>query len=295
MQVTTRQRNSALLSMLVVVLVWGSAATVTKLAVEQRPAFLFAFLRNLVASVCLIPFFISAKKKAAPGSTNAPIGKLIAMGLTGISLFYILFNISFYYTTAAVGALIQGFIPAGIIIMAVIFLKERLRQWQVWGIIVSIIGVLLLGFSGDIPAARNAFLGNSLMLLSIVCWGAYTILSKSMLQYDPVYLSCMTIWIGTAGLLPAALYDLRGLQWPTISAGSWLAIFYLGIFSSAVCYILYNRALKILPAVQVGNLMNFDPFFGAFFAVWLLHESLGWLQITGALLVILGVMITARK
>ncbi len=295
MKVTSRQRTIAFLGMLLVVLVWGSAASVTKLAVEQMPAFLFAFLRNLVASVCLIPFFITARKKRTNDNVHPPMGKLVAMGLTGITLFYILFNSSFYYTTASVGALIQGFIPAGIIIMAVIFLKEKLHLLQVAGIILSVLGVLLLGFSGDIPAARNALLGNSLMLLSVVCWGAYTILSKSMAAYDPVYLTCMTIWIGTAGLLPAALFDLRHGQWPAISMGSWLAIIYLGVFSSAVCYILYNRALKVLPAVQVGNLMNFDPFFGALFAVWLLHEQLDWLQVTGAILVISGVVLTSRR
>ncbi|MFT4024769.1 MAG: DMT family transporter, partial [Flavihumibacter sp.] len=240
-------------------------------------------------------FFIRSGRKHTNGYARPPVGILVAMGLTGITVFYILFNTSFYYTTAAVGALIQGFIPAGIIIMAVIFLKEKLRLLQVAGIILSVLGVLLLGFSGDIPAARNALLGNSLMLLSVVCWGAYTILSKSMAAYDPVYLTCMTVWIGTAGLLPAALFDLRHGQWPVISTGSWLAIIYLGFFSSAVCYILYNRALKVLPAVQVGNLMNFDPFFGALFAVWLLHDQLGWLQVTGALLVIGGVVLTSRR
>lgn len=293
--VQQNQKTIALLSMLFIVLVWGSAATVTKYAVEHMPPFIFAFLRNTVASICLLPFYLMRRKSGFQQEGSAPLGKLIVMGLTGITCFYLLFNIAFYYTTGAVGALIQGFIPVAIILMAVIFLRERLNGKQIFGILLSVIGVILLGFTGEIPEARNALLGNGIMILAIISWGAYTTMAKSMERFDPIYLSTMTIWIGTIGLFPAALYEYWKGGFPVISTGAWSAILYLGIFSSAVCYILYNRVLKILPAVQVGNFMNLDPVFGFLIAVIFLKDRITPIQVGGAILVLAGVFFTSGK
>jgi drug/metabolite transporter (DMT)-like permease len=84
-------------------LIWGSAFTVTKLAVDEVPPLLFAFLRNLVACLVLLPFYIIRKKKIQQQGNPLPLLKIFLLGLTGITLFYALFNISLVYTTASVG------------------------------------------------------------------------------------------------------------------------------------------------------------------------------------------------
>lgn len=291
---TNKQRTTAFLSILFVVIVWGSASSVTKYAVENVPPYFFAFLRNLVGSVCLLPFFLYQRKRN-PQQPTAPFKKMLWMGLTGITFFYLFFNIGLYYTNAATGALIQGFIPIAIILLALIFLRERLNSLQAVGVFISVTGVILIGFAAAVPGARNSFLGNILMIFAILSWGVYTIIAKSMKQYDPVYLTTISTWIGTVGLLPAMVIELWGRDIPVVSTGTWMAILYLGFISSAICYILYNRVLKVLSAIQVGNLMNLDPIFGAIVAVLFLHESVTIWQIGGTLLVLLGVALTSAK
>jgi drug/metabolite transporter (DMT)-like permease len=75
----------------------------------------------------------------------------------------------------------------------------------------------------------------------------------------------------------------------------WLSILYLGIFSSAICYILYNKVLKVLSGVQVGNFMNFDPVVGALIAIIFLGEKVSVWQIIGGVLVLIGVALTSRR
>lgn len=290
------RKTGALLSILLIVIIWGSASSVTKLSVEKIPPYVFAFLRNTIASVCLLPFYLYRRKNNPQQSAALPFKKMVWMGLTGVTFFYVFFNLALYYTTAAAGALIQGFIPVAIILLAIIFLKEKLKKIQVAGIVLSVIGVTMIGFIGISPDARNSLLGNVLMIFAVLSWGAYTILSKSMQQYDPVYMTSMTTWIGTVCLIPAVVIELWNKPaMPVISAGGWLALLYLGLFSSAICYILYNRVLKILSAVQVGNFMNFDPVVGAVIAVISLHERISLWQIGGAALVLLGVVLTSAK
>jgi drug/metabolite transporter (DMT)-like permease len=290
-----KQSLISIFSILVIVIVWGSASTVTKLAVEDIQPYTFAFLRNLVGSICFVPFYFYLRKRNRQGISGAPVKKLIWLGLTGITFFYLFFNAGIYYTTAAIGALIQGFIPIAIILLAVLFLKERLKLLQAIGILISLGGVIMIGFTGVIGEARNAILGNILIIFAVISWGAYTIISKSMQQYNPVYLAIMSIWIGTIGLILPLIYELCTRGFPVISTDGWLSIIYLGIFSSTICYILYNRILKILPAVQVGNFMNLDPLCGAIIAIIFLHDRVTVWQVTGTILVLVGVALTTRK
>ncbi len=289
------RKTGALLSIILIVTIWGSASAVTKLAVESIPPYVFALLRNVVAAACLLLYYF-IRKKNRPPSPPLPWKKVIWMGLTGITFFYLFFNLSLYYTTAAAGALIQGFIPVAIILLSILFLKERLRQIQIAGILLSVSGVIMIGFVGSFTGARNAILGNTLMIFAVLCWGFYTIISKSLQQYDAVQLTAMSTSIGTIGLIPAAAFQLwQHPQWSAISVNGWLSILYLGIFSSAVCYILYNKVLKVLSGVQVGNFMNFDPVVGALIAIIFLGEKVTVWQIAGGVLVLAGVILTSRR
>jgi drug/metabolite transporter (DMT)-like permease len=296
MSSSSSNKTGALLSIILIVTVWGSASAVTKVAVESIPPYVFAFLRNGVAAACLIPYYIIRKRKGLIQNPDPPMKKIVLMGLTGITLFYLFFNLALYYTTASAGALIQGFIPVSIILLSIIFLKERLRKIQVAGVACSVIGVLMIGFVGEFFGARNAILGNTLMIFAVLAWGFYTIISKSLEQYDAVQLTTLSTTIGTLVLIPAVAIELwRAPHFPHISLQAWFAVLYLGIFSSAICYILYNRVLKILSGVQVGNFMNFDPVIGAAIAIIFLNEKITVWQIAGGLLVLTGVALTSRK
>ncbi len=134
------------------------------------------------------------------------------------------------------------------------------------------------------------------MIFAVLSWGFYTIISKSLEKYDAVQLTAISTTIGTIGLLPAVAFEIiRQPQLPVISMNGWLSILYLGIFSSAVCYILYNKVLKVLSGVQVGNFMNFDPVVGALIAIIFLGEQVTVWQIAGGTLVLTGVILTSRK
>lgn len=286
----------AFVSIVFIVTIWGSAAAVTKNGIESVPPYVFAFLRNATAAACLIPYFFIRQKKGYIQIQPIPWKKVILMGLTGITLFYLFFNLALYYTTAAAGALIQGFIPVSIILLSIVFLKERLRSFQLIGVILSVSGVVMIGFVGEFFGARNAIFGNTLMIFAVLSWGFYTIIAKSLQKYDAVMLTTYSTTIGTIALIPAVLIDIYRQPEPVhLSMGAWLSVIYLGVFSSAICYILYNMVVKTLSGVQVGNFMNFDPVIGALIAIIFLGEKITFWQAAGGILVLGGVILTGMK
>jgi drug/metabolite transporter (DMT)-like permease len=289
----SNKRTIALISILAVVLVWGSAFSVSKVGVQELPPLFLALMRNAVATLVLLPFYLAVRKKAArldPGPV--PLGKIILLGLTGITFFYAFFNISLTYTGAAMGSLIQGIMPLVIVIPAAVFLKEKITGKVIAGILISIAGVILVGFIGQ-QDQRGSITGNILMACSVCCWAAFTLISRSMNNFHPIPLTFFVTLAGTIMLIPCALMEGWNQPLPVISSNGWMAIAYLGILSSAICYILYNQSLKILTAAQASNFLNLDPVIGSAIALIFLKEHFSSLQFAGGALVLVGVWLSS--
>ncbi len=90
-------------------------------------------------------YLASRRKSRLP----LPWGKLTLMGLSGTTLYYLCFNTGMHYVTASTGALIEGLVPVAIAVPAALILKEHLNGRLVAGIVLSVTGVILVGFIGN--------------------------------------------------------------------------------------------------------------------------------------------------
>lgn len=296
MKLSKNQELGGLVSILIVMFIWGSAFSVSKLGVSAVPPFLFAFLRNLVASLFLIPFYLYKRKRAKLQPLPPRFYQyILLMGLTGVCLFYIFFNLAMTYMSASTGAIVQGITPAVIAIPAVFFLKEKLDGITILGIVLSIAGVVLVGFVHAGNSESSTAVGSILMILSVACWATYTIVSKSIHTYDAIVITALSTFTGTVFLIPAVVIELWGRPVPAISWQGWASIVYLGVFASAISYILYNRALKTLTAAQVGNFLNLDPVIGVIIAILFLKEKISGWQVVGGVLVLVGIWLSSAK
>lgn len=287
--------SKAVISMLFVMLVWGSSFAVTKNAITIVPPLTFALLRFLTASICLQAMLMLRKKNNAP-KKRIPFVPLLVMGLTGVTCFYTFFNYSLVYTSASMGALIQAFIPVIIALLAFIFLKEKISGIQQLSILISVTGVALVSyFAHPDTSSGNPFLGNCLMLVAVIAWSVYTVVSKKLADYDVLKVTCYSTYIGTAFLIPFVMVELWHKPLPAINAEGWISIIYLGVVASAVSYYLYNHSLKLLSASLAGIFINLDPVVGAALAIIFLHEEVTVSLVVGSLMVLAGTWISARK
>nr|WP_262898813.1 DMT family transporter [Dawidia soli] len=279
-----------------IMLVWGSSYAITKSIVATVPPMFLAFIRFFIALLCLLPVYVRHRRKQKDLLTLPDYVRLVFMGLTGVTGYYILFNYSLLYTAAAVGALIQGFIPIGIALFGIIFLGEKVSRRQIVGIIISFVGVTLVGLiTNDAGRETNTILGNLLMLASVLCWIAYTLLSRKSNHLDSITTTFLGGCAGTLLLLPAAAYEYAYLDAPIrMEIYDWMAVVYFGAISSALCYLLYNQALKTLPAAMVGNFLNLDILVGVIIAVLFLHETITTWQVVGGVLILSGLFLSSK-
>jgi len=285
------KHTQGLLSIIFVMMIWGSSFTVTKLVVTEVPPHIFAGIRNLMACAALLPFYIIRRRKV---KGPLPYMKLTLMGLTGTTLYYYAFNTGMKYVSASTGALIEGLIPVAIAIPAAIFLKEHLSKRSIVGIVLSVAGVILVGFVGGQNKPGNSLTGSFLIVGAVLLWSVYTLLSRSLKDTDTVLVTTVSTFIGTALSLPLPAYEIITGGMPAISWKAWTGMVALAIFASAVAYSLYNKALESLPAAQVGNFLNLNPVIGALVAFLVLKDKLSALQIAGGVLVLAGIWLSSR-
>jgi drug/metabolite transporter (DMT)-like permease len=285
-------RARAILGLILVMVIWGSAFSVTKAMLTDVPPILLALLRFTLASILLSGIVLVRWRRL--DVARLPWGTLALMGLTGVGFYYLAFNMALSYTTASQGVLIQGATPAVTALGAALLLKEHLSARSVLGIGVSTVGVILVVLSSPRSgAAPDPVLGAGLMFIAVLLWAGYTLLAKRAAAVDQLVATAVSQLIGTLTLLPLALIEVsRGLR-PTITSGDWLGIIYLGALSSAAGYLLYNWSLTHLDASRVGNFTNLMPIVGVAVAILFLGESLAPLQLIGGLGVLIGVGLSA--
>jgi drug/metabolite transporter (DMT)-like permease len=274
-------------------IVWGSTFVVTKKAVEEIPPLTLAALRFVVATATFIPLVIM--RGGFHGLPRpVPVIPLLLMAFTGIALFTSGFNFGLMYGSAVQGSLIYAFVPAAVAIGAVVTLRERISRRRMFGILLSVAGVALVAVGGEKDASSpNPMLGAVWMLATVIAWAVYTIVAKRLSGGDQIVVIACISGIGTLMLLPFAAVELMHDPRPMPSMQAWVAVIYMGVIASALAYLLYSLALRVLDASLVGALTNLDPIVGVITAVIFLGEPLeGW-QVVGGVIALLGMWLAS--
>lgn len=292
---THKGQRVSYIALFATIFIWGFAYVVTKRGLSTVPPMLLALLRYAVASALLVPLAV-ARGGLSRLPQPVPWKTLLLMSLTGVTVYYILFNLALAYTTASQTALIQSAFPAIVAIMAFVWLHEHVSRRRVIGIVLAVVGVVLIVANTEADAgARNPLLGNALAFASVLVWGVYTILAKRMSKADPIAVTATISLMGTILLIPAVVIEGASVSLSSIPMSGWVPILYLGALASATSYLLYSRALRDIDASLVGTFINLSPVIGVVAGVVVLDESITMPGIVGGILVLAGVWISSGR
>ncbi len=300
-----RGRTLAVAAILFTTVAWGLSFVSTKsLLARGLTPVQVACARFVIASAIFLALRgarIASSERAArsesAGGTwsmtpRAPAGnriRVLAGGLLGVPVYFILENTGLRFTSASTASLITGMVPVINACAMILLLHDKVRGRQWAGIAMSCAGVYSV-VQADLAGSLSgrAMLGNLLVLLSACSWVAYTMVNQPLLDYyDNLSLNTYQNLAGTSVLLPLALYE--GMPVAAWGREVWLHLLYLGIVCSASSYVFYLFALKRLGPTVVTSFLNLVPFFGVLGGVALLGESLSWTKALGGALAVAGV------
>jgi drug/metabolite transporter (DMT)-like permease len=235
--------------------------------------------------------------RAGGGIERRDWGKLLLLGVLGVTVNQLLFLAGMRLTTPGHGALLYALAPVFVFLMARVRHGERATPAKVGGIALAFAGtaVVLLSRGMLSLGAGSPLLGDLSILLAVVAWSAFAVGGKRLAEkYGPTLGTGWVLLVGTLVYLPIGfgLGDLSRFR--GLSAGAWVGVGYLVVMTNVVAWLLYSWALSRAEASRVAVWSNLQPVLTALLAWAMYGERLTAQFAAGGAMVLLGVLLTER-
>jgi drug/metabolite transporter (DMT)-like permease len=233
-------------------------------------------LTTLRWAVALVPILIAARPKLREDwpALRARWVYLAIMGASGYTTFVALFYVAAHHTSALNLSIIQGAIPALVLLGARVFLNVRFTALQALGALITMLGVAVIAAQGD-PAKLAALAFNSgdvMMVVAAVLYAGYTIGLRQRPKVSGVSMLAAMAVAAFITSVPLMIWEIAsgGFVWPT-STGL-LALAFVALGPAFVAQLTFMRGVELIGPGRAGVFVNLVPVFGAIMAVAILGE-----------------------
>ncbi|PIQ42784.1 MAG: EamA family transporter [Gammaproteobacteria bacterium CG11_big_fil_rev_8_21_14_0_20_46_22] len=278
------------LALCVTIVLWASAFVGIRAALHggYHPQSL-ALLRYIVGSLVTVPFYFKLPTRTAIAAKDLPA--LLFLGLLGFTFYNLCLNAGEITVSAGISAFMVGLVPLISLIIAFVFLKERLKRAAFMGVAISLVGLLSMAMAEHHAHANVR--GIVLLFGAAMSMALYSTLQKPVLKrIHGLQFVCLAMWLGTLPLLcflPITWHDVSHVP---LSATLWVV--YLGIFPGVVSYALWSYVLMHLPACKTVMAMYAMPIVATFLGWVLLGELPPVMALVGGVLAVLGAFLARR-
>ena len=272
------------------VVVWGSTFISSKVLLEfYTPAQIM--LTRFILAYCAL-WLLRPKRLAL---TLKQEGVFFLLGLLGCTAYFYTENTALSYTLASNVSIIVAAAPIFTAILAHFAGEERFRASTLAGFLVAFSGVILVVCNGTFVLKLNPK-GDLLALAAAVCWAIYSVLLRRASRgLDSILVTRRTMFWGIVTALP--LVAAEGVPYPMapLMTASGIANFlFLGLVGSALCFVLWNKAFRILGVATTNTFIYLMPFITIVAARIFLDEPISPLALLGAVLITAGVVLSQR-
>lgn len=246
-------------------MIWGTTFVCTKVLLAAFEPIEILFFRFMLGGIALCAAY---PKRLRVRDKKKELLFFLA-GLCGVTFYFLLENIALTHTLAS---------NVGVIISVAPFFTALLSR---------IVFRVEINPIGDLLAVGAAFV-----------WACYSILTKkiSTYGYKTVQTTRRIFFYGLLGILPILPFfkfelGLHRFLTPIYTAN----LLFLGLGASALCYVTWNVAVKVLGAVKTSVYIYLVPVVTVVTSILILHEKLTIVSLVGTVLTLLGLIVSERR
>jgi len=271
---------------------WGLNAVFARMAADEISPMLLVSIRWLGT---LFLLFMFAGKTIMEGlsSIRQQMGYTFLMGLVGLGGFGTLIYYSAYYTTALNIGIIQGAMPAVVLVGTYWFFRTSINIIQITGVFVTMFGVLLVSINGEFEKMMSLRFnkGDLLMLLAVLFYGAYTVGLRRKHNLSSIVLFASVVVWAFITTLPLTIFEFTSGKtiWPDENV--WIIIGFIVLLPSFLSQICFIASVKLIGPARSGVFFNLIPIFASFLAVQMLGELFEMYHGLSLILVLSGIFI----
>ena len=290
-----QQRASAwLASYLVLGVIWGSSFLFTHVALQAFAPVSVVFWRLFLGGATLA-IVIAVRKIALP--KNYKVWLLMAGGGAFMNaLPFVLFAYAQQHVTSILASIINGATPImTLLALLTIFRSEKLKLNLIIGLLIGMVGVMVVlavwqGFGENDPLAVLAMIG------AITCYGIGGPFIVRFLTPLKIPNEVMSLGqVGAASIIVLPFYLMAPLPTGQVTASVVFCLVTLGAVGSGLAYILYYRIIKQVGSAIANSVTYLTPLVATILGFLLLGENLHWYEPVGAVIVVLGALISQGR
>ncbi len=295
-----------LITISIAILAVSTSSVFIRFAQEEASSLVIAASRLLLASLFLAP---SALIKHRAELRQLSRKDLLLGLLSGIFLavHFSTWITSLEYTTVTNSVVLVSTSPLWVAILAPIFLKEKLTKSIIFGMILTLIGGTIIGFSetcawdaGIICTSLSGFglaeasKGNFLALAGAWTVAGYLLIGRR-LRAKMSLIPYIFLVYGMAAIVMLVILFIAGETLFGYSPMTYLWLLLIAIFPQLIGHSTYNWALRYLPVALVAVTTLGEPIGSSILAFIILKEIPTTLQFVGGILILTGIYVTSRK
>jgi DME family drug/metabolite transporter len=287
----TGDRIRGVLAVVAAASIWATLGLFAKILYAQGVSFeSLVAVRASVGWVAVMTFVLATGKAKSLRVARRDLAFLAPLGFVGIGLFYLLYFYTVRESTVGTAAILLYSSPAFVVVLARLFLKERLNAAKVLALFLTAGGVLLVAGAyvpSNLEVTPTVLLTG---LLSGLTYGLYSIFGRPVTGHlRPSIILSYALLFGSLLLVVAALPTLHTLS--GLPASSYALLFMLAVVHTTLGFALYTFGLGRLGAGRAAIVATAEPVVAVVLGTALLGESLTVLKVVGALLVISGAVL----
>tara|TARA_B100000287_G_scaffold320998_1_gene304954 strand:+ start:459 stop:1358 length:900 start_codon:yes stop_codon:yes gene_type:complete len=292
------KNNLAYVLLVLTTLFWSGNFIVGKSAsMYEIPPFSLNFYRWFFAGLILFPFtFNEILNKKNYILEN--IGFFIILGITSITIFNSIVYYSLYYTQVISGVLMISTIPVWIIFISTILKIEKSNIFQIFGVILSLTGVIFIITKADLRLIKNLEFnkGDLTMVIAMFAWALYSaLLKKKKYEISQIALLQVVIISGLVFLVPIYFIEMSLGNLITLDKPFYLTLAYVVIFPGLASFFFWIKGISIIGANRAGVFLHLMPIFGAIMAIIIFDEKFMFYHFLGALFIIAGITLSNKN
>lgn len=208
-------------------------------------------------------------------------------------LYFLGENYGLKFSTPTITAVIIATIPVFTPVFAWIYFREKLSLLNVFGLVVSFLGVLVMLIDSNYNLNVSA-VGLAWLSLAVVTAVFYSVLLKKLaVKYDPFLIIAWQNLIGAFYFLPVFfIFDYQHFitVQPTTELVSSLLL--LAVFASSLAFVFFTISSREIGISKTNLFTNMIPVFTAAFSFAILGEVLEMQKVLGMFVVITGVLMS---
>ena len=212
------------------------------------------------------------------------------MGFFNPFLYYLVLFKAYDLLEAQIAGTLNYIWPIALVLMSIIFLKQRISIWSIIAILISFFGIIVISTHGNIITIGNSSsLGIILAVGSAIFWAYYWILNMkdSREETGKIFLNLI---FGFIYILLYLFFTSSSISFP--SGYALIGSIYIGIFEMSLTFVIWLLALtNSVNTAKVSNLIYLSPFIALFFVRFTVGEEIHFSTFIGLVFIVLGILL----